>query len=222
MSTVAVFLVLGGATAVAATHLGKNSVGARQLKRNAVTTTKIKDGAITASKIANGAVGGKQLVNGAPSSEKVDLTPFSRVVQRIEGTSSVPFATTNPAPYPLDDPTYVQPAGEVDQYVASFQVTFAAGCGGRRSAIAQLEIEPGQGTRPIQPMAEGIVEDEQAGEVTRTAQFSGTSLATYGFSTAAPSSPTPRTFSVKMIRSSCTTGGGITMDGAQIDVIGTR
>jgi hypothetical protein len=51
MSTIAVFLVLGGATAVAATHLGKNSVGANQLKKGAVTTAKLKNGAVTGSKL---------------------------------------------------------------------------------------------------------------------------------------------------------------------------
>jgi len=51
MSTLAVFLVLGGATAFAA-GLGKNSVGPKQLKRNAVTSSKIKNGAVTEGKIA--------------------------------------------------------------------------------------------------------------------------------------------------------------------------
>ncbi|HEY5054057.1 MAG TPA: hypothetical protein VII45_11685 [Solirubrobacterales bacterium] len=52
MSSIAVFLVLGGATAFAATQvLPKNSVGAKQLKKEAVTASKIKNGAVTASKI---------------------------------------------------------------------------------------------------------------------------------------------------------------------------
>jgi len=52
MSTIAVFLVLGGATAIAAGQLGKNTVGPKQLKKNAVTSAKIKDGAVTTGKIA--------------------------------------------------------------------------------------------------------------------------------------------------------------------------
>ena len=55
MSSLAVFLVLGGASAVAATQLGKNSVGTKQLKNNAVTTAKIKNGAITQGKISSAA-----------------------------------------------------------------------------------------------------------------------------------------------------------------------
>jgi hypothetical protein len=54
MSSMAVFLVLGGATAYAA--LGKNTVGSSQLKKNAVTTAKIKKNAVTSSKVANGSL----------------------------------------------------------------------------------------------------------------------------------------------------------------------
>ncbi len=58
MSSIAVFLILGGATAFAASQLGKNSVGTKQLKKNAVTTAKIKNSAVTTNKIKNGAVTG--------------------------------------------------------------------------------------------------------------------------------------------------------------------
>jgi hypothetical protein len=61
MSSIAVFLVLGGATAFATTQLGKNSVGTRQLKRNAVTAAKIKRNAVTSTKIKKGAVTGAKI-----------------------------------------------------------------------------------------------------------------------------------------------------------------
>lgn len=60
MSSIAVFLVLGGATAFAA-GLAKNSVGSKQLKKNAVTTAKIKNNAVTTSKIKNGAITGAKV-----------------------------------------------------------------------------------------------------------------------------------------------------------------
>jgi len=67
MSSIAVFLVLGGATAIAA-GLAKNSVGSKQLKKNAVTSAKIKNNAVTTSKIKNGAVTGAKLnVNSIPT-----------------------------------------------------------------------------------------------------------------------------------------------------------
>jgi len=61
MSSIAVFLVLGGATAIAAGQLGKNSVGSKQLKKNAVTAAKIKRNAVIKTKIRNGAVTGAKV-----------------------------------------------------------------------------------------------------------------------------------------------------------------
>lgn len=55
MSSIAVFLVLGGATAFAA--LAKNSVGTKQLKNNAVTTKKIKKDAVTGAKVKESSLG---------------------------------------------------------------------------------------------------------------------------------------------------------------------
>lgn len=42
ISTLCLFLLLGGGTAFAASHLGKNSVGAAQLKKTAITAAKVK------------------------------------------------------------------------------------------------------------------------------------------------------------------------------------
>lgn len=61
MSSIAVFLVLGGATAVAAKQLGSKTVGTKQLKANSVTTAKIKKNAVTSTKIKNGAVTGAKV-----------------------------------------------------------------------------------------------------------------------------------------------------------------
>jgi hypothetical protein len=55
MSSIAVFLVLGGA-AFAATQLPKNSVGSKQLKKNAVTAAKIKKDAVNGAKVKNGSL----------------------------------------------------------------------------------------------------------------------------------------------------------------------
>jgi hypothetical protein len=75
MSSIAVFLVLGGATAFAAS-LGKNTVGSKQLKKNSVTTAKIKNEAVTTAKIKNGAVTGAKVNIGSlgkvPSASNAD------------------------------------------------------------------------------------------------------------------------------------------------------
>jgi len=76
MSTIGVFLILGGATAFAATKIGShqlksNSVTTAKIKKNAVTSTKIKKGAVTAAKIKAGAIGTAQLANGGVTGEKI-------------------------------------------------------------------------------------------------------------------------------------------------------
>jgi hypothetical protein len=76
MSSIAVFLILGGATAIAAQKIGShqlkaNSVTTSKIKKNAVTAKKIKNGAVTAAKIATGAVGTGQLANNAVTGEKI-------------------------------------------------------------------------------------------------------------------------------------------------------
>ncbi len=56
MSSIAVFLVLGG-VAFAASQLPKNSVGTKQLKNKAVTTKKIKNNAVTGAKVNESTLG---------------------------------------------------------------------------------------------------------------------------------------------------------------------
>lgn len=53
MSTIAVFLALGGVT-WAATQLPRNSVGTAQIKKNAVTGAKVKNGSLTSSDLKKG------------------------------------------------------------------------------------------------------------------------------------------------------------------------
>jgi hypothetical protein len=76
MSSIAVFLVLGGATAIAAGQLGKNSVGSKQLKKNAITTAKIKNGAVTGAKVKAGSLKASSFAAGQlPAGPKGDTGP---------------------------------------------------------------------------------------------------------------------------------------------------
>jgi hypothetical protein len=54
ISTVCLFLLLGGGAAYAASSLGKNSVGTKQLKNNAVTGSKVKNGSLLAQDFKSG------------------------------------------------------------------------------------------------------------------------------------------------------------------------
>jgi hypothetical protein len=71
MSSLAVFLILGGASAFAAVQLGKNTVGSKQLKKNAVSAPKIKNEAVTNAKIKAGAVSETKLAPGAVTASKL-------------------------------------------------------------------------------------------------------------------------------------------------------
>jgi hypothetical protein len=71
VSTLCLFLLLGGASAFAATKLAKNSVGATQIKKNAVVTAKIKNAAVTNSKLAENAVTSGKLADAAVTNSKL-------------------------------------------------------------------------------------------------------------------------------------------------------
>lgn len=78
MSSIAVFLVLGGA-AFAATVLPKNSVGTKQLVNNAVTTAKIKKEAVTGAKIKAGTITGDKIKAGAITGTSINLSTLGTV-----------------------------------------------------------------------------------------------------------------------------------------------
>ncbi len=71
VSTLCLFLLLGGASALAATQLAKNSVGTKQIKKNAVTAAKIKNAAVTTSKLADSAVTSGKITDAAVTTSKL-------------------------------------------------------------------------------------------------------------------------------------------------------
>jgi hypothetical protein len=66
MSSIAVFLVVAGGTAFAATKIGSN-----EIKANAIITGKIKKEAVTEGKIKAGAIGNSRLANAAVTASKL-------------------------------------------------------------------------------------------------------------------------------------------------------
>jgi hypothetical protein len=225
MSSMAVFLVLGGATAIAAKQvLPKKSVGAKQLKSNAVTTAKIKKNAVTKAKIKNGSVDGSKIADGSVSGADLSADTnqsFSHVVARIRGTAGVPW--TSGTVYPLNNPTYTQAAGQNNQFIGAVDVTFSASCTQPRSATAYLLVNAADPTRPTANdlAGLGVVSDTGAGTVTKRAEFVPFAGGT-GMSRFAPGADTPHTFSILLVSPSCTAGSGVTASAAGIDVIGTK
>ena len=76
MSSIAVFFVLSGATAFAATKIGSNeiqgnSITTGKIKKEAVSRAKIKKAAVDASKLADGAVTNTKIADNAVTSNKI-------------------------------------------------------------------------------------------------------------------------------------------------------
>jgi hypothetical protein len=83
MSSIAVFLVLGGATAVAAKKIGSN-----EIKGNSITTGKIKKNAITTSKIKKNSITTAKVKNGAITGAKVNLGTLGTVPNATHATTA--------------------------------------------------------------------------------------------------------------------------------------
>lgn len=81
MSTIAMFFVLTGATAVAANKLAKNSVGSKQIRKNAVTSSEIKKNAVTNAKLKNDAVTGSKVKDGTLTGADINLAALGTVPQ---------------------------------------------------------------------------------------------------------------------------------------------
>ena len=94
MSSIAVFLILGGATAFAAKKIGANelkgnsvktgkivkeAVTTSKIKKNAVATAKIADDAVTTAKLADNAVTTAKIANDAVTGDKVKESSLAEV-----------------------------------------------------------------------------------------------------------------------------------------------
>jgi hypothetical protein len=72
VATLALFLVIAGGSAFAASKFAKNSVGTKQIKNNAVTGAKIKNGAVTGAKINLSSLGTVPSAASAQSANHAD------------------------------------------------------------------------------------------------------------------------------------------------------
>jgi hypothetical protein len=224
MSSIAVFLVLGGATAFAASQLGRNSVGTKQLKRNAVTVTKIKKNAVTGPKIKKGAIGSDKIADGAITGADINpgSTSFSQVTARIRATGTASFKTAG-TPYQIPNASFTQNAGEDNQLLAALTVNIPASCTPPRIAQAYLVVDPANPGvfDPAELAGIGVVQDKGTGSVTRTmniaSYFGAGSMSLF-----APPTTIGHTVAIFMGGEGCGAGSGITASAAGIDVIGTK
>jgi len=101
MSSIAVFLVLGGASAYAAKKIGSNeikgnSITTGKIKKEAVAASKIKKNAVTTSKIADGAVTGAKLnlgsVGTVPNANHANTADTANNANTVGGNHVVAFS----------------------------------------------------------------------------------------------------------------------------------
>jgi hypothetical protein len=233
MSTLAVFLLLAGGTALAAKQLGKKTVGAKQLKSNAVTTPKIKKAAVTKAKIKDGAVDSTKLADNSVTSTKIvdgavtaadinsSTVPYSQITTRLRNTSTVPLAPGTV--YPLG--SYTQQPGEDNQLLASVDIQFAASCSPPR--LAQV-ILLRNAAKPAEPEVTdfygvAVVQDLNAGAVTRRVDMSPFFIGIpQAFNKMSPNAPATDTFTLFLSAANCGAGSGVNVTGAALDVISTK
>ncbi len=97
MSSIAVFLMLGGATAFAASKIGANQLKANSVKtgkivKEAVKAGKLAKNAVTTPKIANGAVTTEKIANDAVTGEKANESTFGTVPSAVNAQQGAPAA----------------------------------------------------------------------------------------------------------------------------------
>jgi len=237
MSTLAVFLVVGGATAIAA-KVPRHSVGPRQLKSNAVTTQKIKANAVTTRKIKKNAVTAQKIKDNAVENAKLDdeavttakiakeavtgakidasSTPFGQIVHEARGGTTIALPSGVLTEYPLANATYTQAAGSDDTYVGAIKVTIPDTCTGVRKvtvAILRDAASPATAT-PSEYLASRVFEETGTDALAIQVDVGpGVSFQ--------PTTATSHTLSL-VAKAECELGGGVTASFGGIDVIGTK
>jgi hypothetical protein len=224
MSSIAVFLVLGGA-AFAASQLPRNSVGTRQLKAGAVTTAKLHSNAVTKAKIKANAVDGSKIADGSVTGADINAesTPFGRVVARLRGTASLGL-TEEFQVYGLNPSSYTQAANEVDSYYGAVDVTFQPSCTVPREAVAFVLVDPTNPTKiePIESLVGlGATEDKAGGTVSKRIEISPLAFEGIAGSRFEPGTTKSHAISL-VVRGKCKTGSGVSATFGGVDVIGTK
>lgn len=99
VSSICLFLLVGGGAAIAATQLPKKSVGSNQLKKNAVTAAKLKNSAVTTAKLGGSAVSNEKLADGAVTSTKLadNAVTSTKIAENAVTTTRIANSAVNSA-----------------------------------------------------------------------------------------------------------------------------
>lgn len=141
VSTVALFLALGGGAVYAAGKIRSGEIAAGAVKtqdifRRAVTSGKLAVGAVRSNQIAAGAVGAEQI--GAATVAPANLAfPVSFVTSPRGGSAPV---SQGPDPYPISDGAWTQKPGEIDVVFGGAEATLAYDGSGAGACRVFFEI----------------------------------------------------------------------------------
>lgn len=125
VSTLALFLALGGGAAFAASkiHSGdiaKGAIKTSNISKRAITSGKLATGAVRSNQIADDAVGTKQIGNGAIGSQQIGAAAVAPsnlqfpVFYAASPTGGLAPVTQGPDPYPLTDSSWAQKPGQIN------------------------------------------------------------------------------------------------------------
>jgi hypothetical protein len=154
MSTLAVFLVLGGGAAFAAGGLGPDSVGTKQLKNGAVTGAKIKDGTVTGSNLdlaSLGTVPAATHADAAGHADSASTAQFATAAQSATTAQSAATATSAQSAANAGELGGAPPSSYQDHCPAQTRAVGAALCleeiGGLRTFNSATEVCSDEGLR---------------------------------------------------------------------------
>ncbi len=142
VSTLALFLALGGGAAYAASkiHSGdiaKGAVKTSKMSKRAVTSGKLAIGAVRSNQIADGAVGSKQIGVAAVAPSNLQFPVFV-VASPSGGSASV--VSGEPVAYPIAGNTWTQRPGEINVVFGGATATLAYAGSGAGSCRVFFEI----------------------------------------------------------------------------------
>ncbi len=161
VSTLALFLALGGSAAFAASkihsgdiahnavksiNLAPGSVRTSEIVKRAVTSGKLALGAVRSNQIAAGAVDTERIGNGAVGSKQIGdaaVAPsnlqFPVFYAASPSGGSVPI-TNGPDPYPISNDTWTQNPGEIEVVFGGATATLAYDGSGSGSCRVFFEV----------------------------------------------------------------------------------
>ena len=222
----ALFAALAGSAFAAATigsgDVINNSLKSADLKNNAgVKGADVRDRTLRGGDVANGSLATADLGNNSLGAADVNEQTLlvEQVTRRLGGAMGLPV-TGSLSNKLVPNSAFTQAAGESDQMIAGGQVTFSAACVQPRAFVAYLLLDdPVLAPSSIIGLAQ--VNDTGAGAATTRFTFNPGGFQNGGLNLFRTGAPVNHQFFIQAT-ASCNSGAGVTIDSANLSVIGHR